>query len=223
MGQPLTQLTFEQWLAHVFDHPVREPAWYFDLDAGWWDGPALDRVRFLTRAFEGAKTHFQPYTDAQLNQGLWYLASNACSSHMFAFSDETVDWAVRQRGLRAMRSLYAKCFAPRCAPVLGHLDEPGGNPLNLVCYMWFDLLPLFGQPEDGGRAALDREMLNLMAGLLEIDSVACQESALHGLGHWHYVYPEQTSAIIDAYLQRSTALRPELRQYAFSARRGCAL
>jgi hypothetical protein len=42
MGRRLTQLTFEQWLAHALDHPASEsgPEWYGDPDTDWWDGPA---------------------------------------------------------------------------------------------------------------------------------------------------------------------------------------
>ena len=87
MGQKLTNFTFENWMTYVFDHPVpvqNEDAWYWDIDRDWWDENAADSIQFMTRAFENAAVVFQPYSDAQLNQGLWFIASNACSNHMFA-------------------------------------------------------------------------------------------------------------------------------------------
>jgi len=38
MGNQLTNLTFEEWLLYVFDHPVDETKgeWYWDLNRDWW-------------------------------------------------------------------------------------------------------------------------------------------------------------------------------------------
>ncbi len=63
----------------------------------------------------------------------------------------------------------------------------------------------------------------VMQRVLALDALACQESALHGLGHWHLRYPAEVEGAIDAFLERRPQLDPRLRQYAFSARRGCVL
>lgn len=225
MGSRLTHITFEQWLSHVFDHPLSGsgPEWYFEPGADWWDGPPADTVAFMTRAFENAAALFQPYSDALLNQGLWYLASNACSNHMFALLDPAVPWPARQRCVRSMRSLFEGCFARRCTPHLGHRDEPGAGPLNSVCYMWWDLIPIAPRPGEPSQRALDREILAVMESTLQLDSLACHESALHGLGHWQHGYPTQVAAIISAFRQRTGGRRPELDLYAANAAQGCVL
>ena len=195
------------------------------MEAAWWDGPPAVTVQFLTRLFEHAPDVLQPYSDAQLNQGLWYIASNACSNHMFALMDERVPWPARERCIGSMHDLFAQCFAKRCTAHLGHLPEtePGASPLNLVCYMWWDILPVGGQPDDPNGVPLNREILGVMESTLQLDSVACQESALHGLGHWYLHYPQRVAEIIDHFLKRQKGLREELRQYAMSAQRGCVL
>lgn len=225
MGKRLTHLTFEQWLRFVFDHPVEDSRleWYWDSEAPWWDGPAAETVDFLTRAFESSTELFQPYSDAQLNQGLWFLASNACSNHMFALVDVNVPWPARQRCVHSMHSLFEQCFAKRCSQHLSHVDEPGANPLNLVCYMWWDIIPLGAQPDNPHQTGLDREILNVMESMLQLDSVACQESALHGLGHWQHYYPQRVTGIIKAFLGQHKELRAELRTYALNAQAGCVL
>ena len=225
MDNRLTQLTFEEWLAHVFDHPVRASGqeWYWEPDADWWDGSPTDTVRFLTQAFEHAAELFQPYSDAQLNQGLWYVASNACSNHMFALLDNVMPWVARQRCIRSMHNLFEECFARRCTPHLSHLDEPGASPLNLICYMWWDVLPIGVQPDDPKRSDLDREILAVMESTLQLNSIPCQESALHGLGHWQVYYPQRVAEIVDSFLQRRQEMREELRMYAMNASRGCVL
>jgi hypothetical protein len=73
------------------------------------------------------------------------------------------------------------------------------------------------------RQALQLAALETMAAILRLDSIACQESALHGLGHWHRVFPEAVESGIDEYLSLHPSARPELLTYARGARWGCIL
>lgn len=70
---------------------------------------------------------------------------------------------------------------------------------------------------------VDSAFLASMRAILAIDHVACQESALHGLGHWHHDHPAAVEGIIDEFLERKSSFRGELREYADSARAGCVL
>jgi len=224
-GRPLSDLTFEEWVLFVFDHPVDKSRleWYWDLEADWWKGPAALTVEYLTRAFENSESVFEPYSDSQLNQGLWYLVSNSCSDHMFALTDASVPWPERRNCIRSIYTLYEQCFAKRCTPHLSHLDESGAGPLNSICYMWWDIIPIFGQPKEPTRTEMDREILQVLESALKLDSIACQESALHGLGHWQLYYPHQVREIIKSFLQRNNAIREDLRLYAMSASSGHVL
>lgn len=219
METRLTDLPFDQWVAHVFDHPVTQPAWYFDMQADYWDGPPALTVDYLTRLFMDPVPPTAGHSDAQLNQGLWYIVHTVCSNHMLALLDESVPLAARIDCIDAFYALNAKLFAARCSPHLGHLSEEGA-PLNMICYMWWDLIPLTPAPKQ--RAALDEAVLAVMEQTLALDSLACQEGALHGLGHWADAYPEPISATIDFYLQQP-GLRPALRAYAQAARDGMVL
>ena len=222
MGRQLKNLSFEQWVEQVFDHPVSElnNAWYWDTRRDWWEEDSADTVQFLRRAFENAAVVLQPYTDAQLNQGLWFLVSNACSSHMFALMNESFPWTARQRAIHAFHQLYEQCFARRCSPHLSHVDEPGANPLNLVCYMWWDIIPLYGKPDDPAHRELDEAVLQVMESTLQLDSIPCRESALHGLGHWQHAYPEPVGAIIDRFSMTRPVLPERLQSYMKAAYTG---
>ena len=225
MRKQLNNFTFEEWLSYVFDHPVSDlnQAWYWDLDRDWWDENPADCIRFMTRAFENASTVLAPYSDAQLNQGLWFIVSNACSNHMFALLDENMPWPERQRCIRSIRQLYEQCFARRCSPHLSHVDEPGANPLNLVCYMWWDLIPIAGRPDDPTRRAMDEEILQVMESTLQLDSIPCREGALHGLGHWQHEYPQRVGEIIDRFSMTRPELPEKLRTYMINAYTGYVL
>jgi hypothetical protein len=213
--------SFEDWVRHLFDHPATGPQWFADPDAPFWAGSADVVVSWVTRLFDDPLPPLAPYSDAQLGQGFWYLISNGASDCMFALLDASVPLDARVRCLSATTTVFRRLFAARCTPHLSHLDEPGCGPLDTTCYMWWDLLPLAGAPGDAARRALDGAALDVMADVLALDAVACQESALHGLGHWHAAYPDVVEGTVDRFLAASIERRPELVAYARSARSGC--
>lgn len=221
MRKQIENMTFEGWLRYVFDHSVDDHKleWYWDMDREEWNEEANpgETVQFLTRAFENAEVVFRPYSDAQLNQGLWFVASNACSNHMFTLMNERVPWPARQRCIASFHRLYEQCFAKRCTPHLSHIDEPGAGPLNGVCYMWWDIIPIAGRPEDPAGEAFDRTILQVMDSTLQLDSIACRESALHGLGHWQHAYPQQVGTIIDRFSMSHKDLPEKLQEYMMNA------
>ncbi len=225
MGKQLQNLTFDLWLTYVFDHPVNDvkQAWYWDMDRDWWEEDAADTIRFLTQAFENAAVVLQPYSDAQLNQGLWFLVDNSCSDHMFALLDDSVSWPARQRCIYSIYQLFEQCFAKRCTPHLSHFDESGAGPLNAVCYMWWDIIPIYGKPHDPTRKEMDHDILQVLESTLQLDSLACRESALHGLGHWQHYYPERVGEIIDKFSMMYRELPEKLHAYMLNAYTGYVL
>jgi hypothetical protein len=129
----------------------------------------------------------------------------------------------RLRAISAIYSLFDQLFQPRCAPILLHVDEEGAKPLNSNCYMWWDSFPSVASPDDPHRLILHDAVLAVMEKILTLDSIACQESALHGLGHWQRDHPRLVESIVDRFLQSNTAPDYRLVAYAQAARRGCVL
>jgi hypothetical protein len=225
-GRRLADLAFEPWVEHVFSHTVsyQGAAWYFDVDADIWDGPSALTVRHLTRLFDDPEAALEYFSDAQIAQGLYYLIDSGAGGLVLSLLDEAVPLPARQECLGAIPRLFERLLEPRVAPALGHRDEKGARPLNMVTYMWWDIFPVAatanpGQPPDPINAAI----LGGMDRILGSRHPAIQESALHGLGHWASAFPDETAAIIDAYLARAPGIRPELLAYARAARKGCVL
>jgi hypothetical protein len=231
------------------------PAWYWGADHDFWDElkSPTTTVDYMTRLFENPLPVLAPYSDAQLNQGFWFLVSNSCSNHMFALRETSnihktppATLPDRVACIEAMYTLFKTLFATRCTAALGHLSETG-NPLNSACYMWWDLIPLSGHYEDPSiidgwqlepqrkaeivdyhqslntddHRALEQASLRVMTQTLELDSDACRESALHGLGHWSFYFSSYVQGVIGNWLERHPDVRPELKQYALQARAGC--
>ncbi|RYX82111.1 hypothetical protein EON83_21090 [bacterium] len=212
-------MTFSEWITYVFDHPVSEPLqeWYWDSAWEDWDGPAETIVDYVTRTFNQSGTLLSPFSDGQVNQGLNYLINFSCSSYMVALQGEVVSLEDRLRCIDSMATLFKDCFATRCTPYLSHLDEPGVSPLNSVCYMWWDTLPLHGlahhHPEWPSGPTVDQHILAVIEQGLNL-SEACVESSLLGLGEWGHYYPEKIQQIIDDFIEANPGLRPELRNFA---------
>lgn len=228
MEKRLMDLSFEQWLDYVFNHPVTKPAWYWKKGDYWWSEkrkPAVT-ISYLTRAFENPTKAFSQYSNAQLNQGLWYLVSVNCSDYMFMLYDTNVPIVDRQRAIRAIYTLFEQLFFPRCSQNLRHLDEHDqgtSNPLDVVCYMWWDLFPTNGATTGPYSKILAQEIFDVITQTLDLESDACRESALHGLGHWHLYEPRRVESIIDRFFAKRPKIRPELKSYARRARKGSVL
>ncbi len=192
--------------------------------------PDVDRLMELdefcgpdTATFERLATVFEhpamlePYPEESIAQALWDLSSNV----MFALSDQSIESDLRHRLIRSFEILFREFFALRCSPALGHLSE--GGSLNTTCYMWWDLGCWHSTPGPLAEDPLDSAYLGSMKSILSIDHAACQESALHGLGHWHREHSADVERIIDEFLAREPELRAELREYAHAARAGMVL
>jgi hypothetical protein len=218
-----TDLSYHDWIDYVFDHavPFYEQAWYWEPDADWWSPQPSQAIEYLTRLFEDPAPLADQFADSQIGQGLYYLIDNGAGTHCRFLIDGSVPIEDRVRCIEAMQTLFARLFQPRCAPVLSHLDEPGGNKLNQVCYMWWDIIPLAASSKPRKPDPIHEASLGVMHATLQLPNPACQESAIHGLGHWARAYPEFTAATIDAYLAANRTLRPGLVRYAQAARTGC--
>jgi hypothetical protein len=207
---------FEDVVRHLFDHPYTDPAWHWDGDADYWNASPAREAEVLTRLFRDAGALLAPYSDDQVGQGLWYVAS--ASDHAVCTVETAVPLPARLDLVASIADLYRLVYAPRLGDELGHLGE--GGVLSTSCYMWWDVFPWYMQPEDPARRELDARMLETLAEVLALDSAPCQEAALHGLSHSDVVPPPEAQAIVDRYVASGRIARPELRRYAKLARIG---
>lgn len=211
-----------RWVDYVFDHPVSDPEWHWAPDAPEWRKPPCQIATHVAEMFEQAGRLLARFSDEQLNQGFWFLISGSCSEFMDSLVDPEVPITLRLRALRSFVPLFEQVMATRCSPHLSHLDEPGANPLNSACYMWWDILSIHGCPEEPMRAEFDAEVLVVLRRLLAIPHDACRESALHGISEWSVYYP-QVSQIVDDFLTCTPNLRPDITSYAQRAKVGNVL
>ena len=220
MGPTATAM-FERWVNWVFDCPTSETESRLTGDDTE-HPPVAQSLAFMTELFEGAESVLGAFTDAQVNQGLWFLASNAHSQHFYAFTDRSLPEEQRLRGVHSIGTLYKNLFAKRCSPHLSHLNEMGAGDLNPICYMLWDVAPLPRFRDEQAFDAVNLAAIDVMVSCLAIDHDACRESALHGLGenHFHRPWRSRIHSAIDEFLARTPTVRPELADYALQARSG---
>ncbi|WP_367873609.1 hypothetical protein [Luteolibacter sp. Populi] len=129
---------YQEWITHVFDHPVSQRPWHEALDAPVFKATETETAALLAETFSRAGTDLAAFTDAQVNQGLWYLISPACSDHSFSLRSDEVPLDFRLQAIRSIYPLYRDCFAARCSEGLSHLERDGSllNVLNSICYMF---------------------------------------------------------------------------------------
>lgn len=222
LAQPaLSPPRYAAWLKFVFDRPLTPNGWYFDLNEPDFGGSATEIAELVACTLENCGRDLAGYSDAQVYHGLSYIFSNACSNTVFALMDETVPAALRLRAIAAIKVLYRDCFTPGCAPVLCHLDEPGANALNPVCYMLWDMSPLGHWEGRQDKVEFYGAVVEVMEEALTSDNPACVESALHGLGHAQPYFTDKVVAAISAFQRRNVYVSPLLKDYAQYARSGC--
>jgi hypothetical protein len=226
MPRILTDASFEEWLEFVFARPVTVPAWYWEDEHDEWRGTPERRAELMAETFARSGEVLEPFDDAQVNQGLWMLA-NEFGDFASCVNDGSVPWTRRAAVLEGIFTLYRDCFAVRCTRHLSHLDVPAENPpaspLNAACYMWWDIFPAHGEPENPAQHERDQLILSVMERTLDLPHDACREAALHGLGHWEAAYPERVHDVIDRFIWANRKIPCALRNYAYAARHGDVL
>jgi len=217
-------ISYEEWVRYVFDHPVLDPQWWWQQpESGHlqeWDDSAdpARTLSFLTQLFEKPEGLIGRFTRAQIDQGLNFLVSNACSGHMFVLSATKLPWAHRRKCFDAMISLYAKLMAVVYQDDLGHLHRSPSDPDRPTgaCYMWWENFPYYAGMIHCDRYRINEAVLYVFEQVLTHKAESCLESVLHGLGHWHIYVPELVEPIVRRFLHRSDISR-ELRRYAEAA------
>jgi hypothetical protein len=217
---PVPSVALLDWVRAVFDHPPNPLPWHWSPRAAFPELGAIQALEYARTLFEDAGTLLAPFCDVQVDRGLDAIISNGVSDYMVGLNDRHVPTDLVVSVILSFRPLFEHLFVTRCYPALAHLAEPSTSALNSVCYMWWDTLPLSPQPEAQARRQVDETALSVMASTLTLPNLACQESALHGLGHWALDYPEQVRDIITRFLRTAPALRRELREYAECACEG---
>ena len=202
-------MDFEDWLVAVFDESVEDPF-----------PPAAEALAHLTRLLADPVAALEGLTDEEIGIGLWSVLDSGGTGTVLALNEEALPLDERIACVRLMPGLYRELFVPRCEERLGHLSEQGGR-LEMICYMFWDVASFGGPPGTREGNLLEDAVLDVLEAVARLPHAACQESAIHGLGHRVTRHPERTPQILDRWLRLDVARDPRLVDYARSASSGC--
>jgi hypothetical protein len=205
------------WLQHIFGQSLATKT---DPDNAKLaaDVPPRDALGLMTRLFWNCGSLLAPLSDRQVAEGLVFLGSAGESAWMYYVYDPSIDRSVRFDCIRSIDAVYRDCFARRCPNSPANRSSSDLNTLDNVCFMWWDRFPSGGLPttSDEEREAVYLQLVEVMAKTLRIENAACQESALHGLGHFGGPDVKRAKVAIDDWLVSHP--HSALRAYAEAAR-----
>lgn len=209
----------DAWVQSVFEPTTDEygnlvsgstPAG-FDLSGG------ESILRRITAVFSDPCRYLDRYSDSQLGDGLRQLWHPGEGDTGYAFGDASIPWSTRRLAIDSIGVLFERLLARRCARTYAEWSAGPGGSLDHLCFMWWDVgFPNpFDTPADEAVA-----WVSVQRRILGLDSVACQLSALHGLGEMGWCWSHITAPIIEEFLDGKSCSCPELRAYAQAALAG---
>ena len=218
---PDAPANFEAWLDEAFGRAVAGESYpqfaYREVEE--WPGPVPDRValEYLTRLFENSEEALRYYSDLQIAAGLWELGPG--DAH--CIHNREIPIEDRERLVGSVAIFFRDFFDQHCLPKVSYAETEHVSPLNAICYMWWEVITWGWSKDDPHAERLKAKDLDVMEAVLGLTDPACQESALHGLGHM-VRYRDRARKIIDRFLADPLAdASPELLDYARAARSGC--
>lgn len=214
---------YEEWLAFVFDRPETEREWFFEVDDIDFKATDAELVALAAVTAVRCGSDLARYSNRQVNDGLCYIFNASCLGVAACLSSPAVPRDARLSLIRSVRHLYTDCFDHRCAAVLDHIGETSGNPLNFICYMFWDVTPIAWWEDDPDRTMFYDAIFEVLEPTLYSSNDACVEGALHGLGHIKLYTEERVPAVIVRFLERRRDLRKELIEYAQACATGHVL
>lgn len=188
---------YDRWLAYVFgrDPPFDGDFWNIEDELPEFDATPTEIVGLIGRTMARSGDDLVRFSDDQVADGLKYIFNPLFSDYVHALSDHDVPLTKRVDAIVAAKILYKDCLEPRCAPCLSNLDQPGANGLNSFAYMWWDIPSLIYTNKDIPEVV--SAIIGVFDYVLRSSNEACVESALHGLGHGVYRWPDLVRPSID--------------------------
>lgn len=212
---------YNQWIKSLFDKDERKGDWRFDLDEEPIAVPEELLCCFVYKLNNELPELLKTYSDWQIATGLDYIFNPSCSNYSFTIRDGPSPLEMRLMTIESMKNLYRDCFEINCEPVLAQTSEQGSK-FNLLCYMLWDVTAISYCKDHREKTALLSAVTNVLHYALSMKNPACIESAIHGLGHLVYYYPEAAEVIQD-FINQPKGADPLLLRYAEAAKTGCIL
>ncbi|MBI1215900.1 MAG: hypothetical protein GC185_08800 [Alphaproteobacteria bacterium] len=168
----LSNISYEEWLDFVFDHPVTDILFAWHNDEAWgYTCPEVMAVSYMTRMFKSSAGLTEKYTIGQIDQGLWFIPGPN-GFLRFVVSD-AVQFQQKKECIEAIGSLFDDLLCKNAN-------------LNVAGYMWWDSVFTYCAFK---KNSLSREtevlsvVASTIANMLQHGCALARRSAVHGIEH----------------------------------------
>lgn len=204
--------TFEQWIDHCF-HKGRA----LNLDVPELPNEPSPQVlaSYMRRLFQNSTGCLEVRTSDEIASGLWYIFG-INSNYWWEVRSPAVPELEQAETVLSIAKFYRDFLDHRC-------DDSGRFParstshfnrLDGAVYMLWDMDCLEGAAMIYKESHLVEPIFSVLKQALDCKSVACQISALHGLGHLQMYNHEIVNQIIEPFIREHRAALPWVEKYA---------
>lgn len=208
-------LTFDEWFKIISSFENRDAMW--EADQRVHDLPPNQAADYLERLFNESSTICKDLQPVPLSHMIWFF-QGICSSYWWEVREPEVPIEKQVSTVLALKCFYTDFLDSYLLITPGDLHEA-----ETAVYMMWDMDCLEGAamfPESNSSEHLVDPIFEVLRAALRCKAHACQQSALHGLGHLAHYHPERVHAEIDWALAEKGRLHANLLSYAHDARKG---
>lgn len=169
----LTDLSFDEWLDFVFDHPVAigiSDAWHFQ-DEWSYISSESSLIYRLENLFINSASLVDKYSLEQLNQGFWFIPSS--NGFMWSILSDNVAMEDRKKCIFSIYDLFNNLFC--------RYEE-----LNVSAYMWWDSFfsyCSFKEKNLSTEIDIFEQIILTIANIMQIGNQLSIDSSIHGIDH----------------------------------------
>ncbi len=222
---------YSRWAQLLVDHdsPLAGQKSFFWHSSAWqeqWKAINGDDIEYAREFFGQTRTLLADHSALQVAAAMWYLIDPHTCEIPADLSDGVISSANSTRNTRsvsleqqracieAMVYPFTDMFRHYCGDRLVRDSRGvGDTPVHSLCFMWWDVI-FHGTTLSA--TGLVPSILDVLTTLCSDPSLACVESAFHGLGHFHQYAPSVVRDVVDRTLCER-ALPPQLQEYGETA------
>lgn len=169
-------------------------------------------------------TSLDSHSDDQLECGLRYLLYGDISDFAYLLRDGAMPLESRLRAISAIGRLLVQQLGRRLGDDLVADSTAVMTNLRSTAYMLWDVSPLSYWPPSPHAEPCRSAFIEMLGRVLtDAPSLACKESALHGLGHVRHASRHHVPKLVQSWLAARPDIPARLREYAESAAAGAIL
>ncbi len=211
---------YEEWLNFCFlrfdGATTGDDLWnlYGDDDLVFTDAEILD---LYAATLENCEHDLGQMPDVMLGYGLSIMFEGHFANYVYQLCGNGVDRSKQIATLRSIEKLFRRVIEPRNLPLYVGESETSKCRLGWAVFDFWDNSVLNTFTDKARIGAI----IDVMEGQLKLNSDACIQSGLHGLGHQRWSASQRIESIIDRFLADRADVNPRLRTYALDCRTGC--